>query len=53
MICYAGRTCLEMEVDSLYKVFLNKTFRINFSSLLNMVVKEMKQHTLWDMEEYK
>ena len=42
MICYAGRTCLEMEVNRLYKVFLNKTFRINFSSLLKMVVKEMK-----------
>lgn len=42
MIGYATRTCLEMEVNRLYKVLLKKTLRINFSSLLNMVVKEIK-----------
>lgn len=45
-LCCEGRTCFEMEGSSLYRVHLNKTFRTNFSSLLNMVVKGIA-HFYW------
>lgn len=37
MLYCEGRACFEMKVNRFYKVLLNKTFRTNFSSLLNMV----------------
>lgn len=42
-----------MEVNRLYEVHLNKTFRTNFSSLLTMVAKEIKQHTFIGHQEYQ
>lgn len=41
IICSEGRTCFDMVV-SFMKFFLNKTFRVKFSSLLNMALKEIK-----------
>lgn len=46
MLCCEGRTCFEMEGSSLYRGHLNKTFRTEFSSLLNMVVQEIA-HFYW------